>query len=190
LKEGVKQSNIIIIADADGLYDNYYVNKQNLFGYTISNIFNDNLNLLLNSAEMLIGSEALIKIRSRGSFERPFTKVKELEAHAQKHWLVREQELVRKVEQTNAKLQQLEQQKDTSQRAIISPEQEAEIEKFQEEKKRINDELKVVRRNLRSDIEALGATVKFINIFLMPILVSIAGILYAIYLRRRTTQAQ
>ncbi len=189
LKEGEKKSNIIIVADSDMLFDGYYVSKQNFLGFNVSNIFNDNLNLLLNSTEMLTGSEALIGIRSRGSFERPFTKVQELEANAQQHWLAREQELVRKVEQTNAKLQQLEQQKDASQRAIISPEQEAEIKKFQEEKQIINKELKVVRRNLRADIESLGTMVKFINIFLMPLLVSLAGILYAIYLKRRTHQA-
>lgn len=190
LKEGAEKSNIIIVADADNLYDGYYVSKQNFLGFDVSNIFNDNLNLLLNTTEMLTGSEALIEIRSRGSFERPFTRVKQLEAQAQERWLVREQELVQKVEQTNAKLQQLEQQKDVSQRAIISPEQEAEIDKFQEEKLRINKELKVVRRNLRSDIEDLGATVKFINIFLIPLLVSLAGIIYAVYLRRRTFQQQ
>lgn len=188
LKQGVKKSNIIIIADADMLYDGYYVSKQNFLGFDMSNIFNDNLNLLLNSTEMLTGSEALIEIRSRGSFERPFTRVKALESQAQHRWLAREQELERKVEQTNAKLQQLEQQKDTSQRTIISPEQESEIKKFQEEKLRINKELKVVRRNLRADIESLGAFIKFINIFLMPLLVSMAGIVYAIYLRRRTIQ--
>ncbi len=188
LKEAEKKSNVIIVADSDMLFDGYYVSKQNFLGFNVSNIFNDNLNLLLNSTEMLTGSEALIGIRSRGSFERPFTKVQELEANAQQRWLVREQELVRKVEQTNAKLQQLEQQKDASQRAIISPEQEAEIKGFQEEKLRINKELKVVRRNLRADIESLGTTVKFINIFLMPLLVSLAGILYAIYLKRRTHQ--
>jgi ABC-type uncharacterized transport system involved in gliding motility auxiliary subunit len=189
LKQGVNKSNIIIIADADMLYDGYYVSKQNFLGFNMSNIFNDNLNLLLNSTEMLTGSDALIEIRSRGSFERPFTRVKALEAQAQNRWLTREQELERKVEQTNAKLQQLEQQKDTSQRTIISPEQEDAIKKFQAEKLRISKELKVVRRNLRADIESLGAFVKFVNIFLMPLLVSVAGILYAIYLKRRTTQA-
>jgi ABC-type uncharacterized transport system involved in gliding motility auxiliary subunit len=185
LKQGTKKATIVIVADCDLLYDGYYVSKQNFLGFTISNVFNDNLNLLLNSAELLTGSDALIGIRSRGSFERPFTRVEALEERAQARWRDREQELVQKVEQTNKKLRQLEQQKDTSQRAIISPEQQAEIEKFQDEKRRISDQLKIVRRNLRADIESLGRTVKFINIFLMPLLVSLAGIVYAIYLARK-----
>ncbi len=43
---------------------------------------------------MLTGNKALISIRSRGKFERPFLKVKELEKKAQMKWLAREQELM------------------------------------------------------------------------------------------------
>jgi ABC-type uncharacterized transport system involved in gliding motility auxiliary subunit len=185
LKEGIESAMAIVIADSDNLFDGYYVSKQNFLGFNISNVFNDNLNLLLNCAEMLTGSQALIEIRSRGVFERPFIKVQELERKAQDKWLAREQELVRKVDETNNKLRQIEQQKDASQRMIISAEQEAEIKKFQEEKRRINKELKIVRRNLRSEIESLGRTVKFTNIFLMAFLVSISGIIYAVYKRRK-----
>jgi ABC-type uncharacterized transport system involved in gliding motility auxiliary subunit len=108
-----------------------------------------------------------------------------LERKAQDRWLDQEQALVRQVEETNEKLRQLEQQKDASQRAILSEEQEQEIARFQEEKLKINKELKIVRRNLRAEIEQLGATVKFVNIFLVPLLVGIGGIIYAITRRRK-----
>jgi ABC-type uncharacterized transport system involved in gliding motility auxiliary subunit len=134
---------------------------------------------------MLAGGQSLINIRSRGKFQRPFTRVQALEQKAQARWLDREQELLQKIDATNQKLQELEQRKDASQKLILSEEQEAEIQKFQEERLRINQELKVVRRNLRADIEALGTTVKLINIFLMPLLVCIAGIGYAVYRRNR-----
>lgn len=187
LTEGLKDAMVIVVADSDNLYDGYYVSKQNFLGFNISNVFNDNLNLLLNATEMLTGTQALIEIRSRGVFERPFTRVRALERKAQDKWLAREQELVRKVDETNNKLRQLEQQKDASQKMIISAEQEAEIEKFQEEKRRINKELKVVRRNLRAEIESLGRRVKFVNIFLMAFLVSLSGIAYAVYKRKKIT---
>ncbi len=186
LTEGAATATVVVIADADFLYDAFYVDQRDLFGFKIARIFNDNLNFLLNTCELLTGSEALIGIRSRGTFERPFERVEELEKKAQARWLSREQELVRKVEETNSKLQQLEGQKDPSQEFILSEKQEAEIRKFQEEKQRINQELKIVRRNLRSDIEALGARVKFVNIFGMPILISLAGLGYALYRRRKS----
>jgi ABC-type uncharacterized transport system involved in gliding motility auxiliary subunit len=185
LKEGKGASVIVVVADSDMLYDGYYLSQQNFLGFNISNIFNDNLNFLLNTSEMLTGNPALISIRSRGTFERPFTRVQELERKAQDRWLDQEQALVRQVEETNEKLKMLEQQKDASQRAILSEEQEKEIARFQEEKLKVNKELKVVRRNLRADIEQLGAMVKFINIFLVPLLIGIGGIIFAFTRRRK-----
>lgn len=185
LKEGTAASVIVVVADSDLLYDGYYLSQQNLLGYTISNIFNDNLNFLLNACEMLTGNPALIGIRSRGTVERPFTRVQALELKAQDRWLSQEQALVRQVEETNATLRLLEQQKDASQRAILSEEQEQEIARFQEEKLRINRELKTVRRNLRAEIEQLGAVVKFLNIFFIPLLIGIGGVLFAIVRKRK-----
>ncbi|MFC1798975.1 Gldg family protein [Thermodesulfobacteriota bacterium] len=186
LKKGVKPATIIIVTDSDMLFDGYYVIKQKLLGFEVARIFNDNLNFALNSIEMLSGGEELISIRSRGKFGKPFIRVLELEKKAQVKWLAREQELIRKVEDTNQKLAQLEQQKDASQKLIISKEQEEEIQKFQEEKLRIKKELKIVRRNLRADIEALGVAVKAINIFLVPLLVCIVGVVYAVYKRKKS----
>ena len=185
LKDGNGKAVVIVVADSDMLYDGYYLSQQNFLGFTISNIFNDNLNFLLNASEMLTGNPALIGIRSRGTFERPFTRVKELERIAQDRWLDQEQALTRKVEETNEKLRMLEQQKDASQHAILSEAQEQEIARFQEEKVKVNKELKIVRRNLRADIERLGAMVKFINIFLVPLLIGIGGIVYAFTRRRK-----
>jgi len=53
------------------------------------------------------------------------------------------------------------------------------------QKLQISRELKQVRKNLASDIETLGATLKGFNIFLMPLLVSIVGICFAFYRQRR-----
>ncbi len=186
--EAEEASTVIVLADADFLYDGYYLNRQNFLGFEMASIFNDNLNFLLNSGELLAGVDALIRIRSRGAYERPFDRVAELEARAQEKWLEREKELERKVEELNAKLNALEKQKDAAQKLILSPEQEAEVERFQEERQRISEELKEVRRNLRGDIESLGRRVKFINIFLVPLLVCIAGGFYALYRRKRSRE--
>lgn len=185
LKQGVKKATIVIVADTDMLFDDYYVDQQNFLGFNMARIFNDNLNFLLNTGEMLTGSEALISIRSQGKFERPFTRVNALEKKAQMRWLARERELVEKAEETNRKLKELEQQKNASQKFIISEKQEAEINKFQSKKQEINRQLKEVRRNLRASIESLGSTIKFINLFFIPLLVGIGGIVFAVYKQKK-----
>ena len=185
LKAGKKPGTLVIVSDADMLADNFYVQRQNFFGLNVSEMFNDNLNFLSNSTELLTGSDALIGLRSRGKMERPFTAVLALRKRAKVQWMDKENELVREIEETNRKLQQLEREKDASQKMIISPEQEAEVAKFREQKRNISHQLKQVRKNLRADIESLGAMLKGINIFLMPLLVSIVGIIFAVYRQRK-----
>jgi ABC-type uncharacterized transport system involved in gliding motility auxiliary subunit len=185
LTDAKKASTLIIVSDADMLADQFYVQRSNFFGLPISEMFNDNLNFFSNAAEILTGSDDLIGLRSRGKLERPFTAVLELKQKAQERWLSKENELVKQVEETNQKLRQLEQQKEGSQKMIISPEQEAEVARFKEERQKINRQLKEVRKNLRAEIENLGATLKGINIFLMPLLLSIVGIVFAIYKQRK-----
>ncbi|MBR9980040.1 MAG: Gldg family protein [Desulfatitalea sp.] len=190
LSKGLRRATVILVADADMLFDGYYIAPQNVMGVEVARMFNDNLNLLLNACEMLTGSEALIGIRSREGFEKPFTRVRELELDAQARWLEREQALVHRMEQTNEQLNQLEQRKDPSQQLVLSPEQEAEVRRFREERARITQELTAVRRNLRADIDALAQKLKFINIFMMPMAVSVAGIGYALYRRRRRLRSR
>jgi ABC-type uncharacterized transport system involved in gliding motility auxiliary subunit len=185
LKESISKAVLIIVADTDLLWDDYYLSKQNFLGMQLVNFFNDNLDFFQNATEMLSGGEDLISIRSRGKFERPFTKVQMLERKAAAQWLEREQALVKKAEETNLKLKEMESLKDASQQFILSKEQEEEIRNFKEDRLRINNELKLVRRHLRSEIESLGSNIKFINIFLMPLLVSVAGIGYAVYKRKK-----
>ncbi len=188
IKEGKKESVVLIIGDSDFIADNFYVQKTNLLGFIISRIFNDNLNFLLNACEFLTGNQDLISLRTRGKFERPFLKVLELKAKAQERWLQKERELEKQVEILNNRLKQLEKQKKESERLVLTPEQEKEIERFRQEKIRIQHELKEVRKNLRADIERLGLCLKFINIFLMPLLISFFGILFALYRRRKARQ--
>lgn len=183
--EGTETATVIVVSDVDLLADEFYLQKGEFLGMAISKIFNDNLNFFGNAAEVLTGGNDLIDLRARGKFERPFTVVLGLQAQAQARWLAKEQELVMQAEVTTNKLRELEQQKDASQKMIMSPEQEAEIDKFREERRRVNAELKKVRKNLRADIETLGVAVKAVNIFLMPFCVAIAGAVFGIYRQRR-----
>lgn len=178
-----KTATVIVVADADFIADDYYVEKQNFLGFEMAQIFNDNLNFFLNATELLTGNPELARIRAGGTFSRPFTKVRDMELRAREKWYAQEVVLEKSAEETNQKLQALNSKKSEKQSFVLNPEQEAEIKKFQEEKIRINRELKAVRRNLKSDIESMGNVIKFLNIFFMPLLIAVAGILFAI--RRR-----
>jgi len=185
IKEERGKSTVIIIADSDFISDDFYVQKTNLLGFVIKRIFNDNLNFFLNACEFLTGNQDLISLRTRGKFERPFTAVLKLKAKAQEKWLEKEKELEKQVEVVNKRLEELQKKKKESERFILSPAQEREIEKFRQQKIRIQHELRDVKKKLRADIERLGLILKFVNIVLMPIIICIFGISFAVYRQRK-----
>ena len=68
---------------------------------------------------------------------------------------------------------------------ILSPEQQAELTSFQQKKVDIRKQLRQVRRGLDERIESLGARLKFVNIGLMPLLITLAALAFAVWKRRR-----
>ena len=68
----------------------------------------------------------------------------------------------------------------------MTPEQQAELERFRKTVAQSRLELKEVRKNLRQDAESLVFWTKVANIALMPILVALAGLLVYLIRRRRS----
>jgi ABC-type uncharacterized transport system involved in gliding motility auxiliary subunit len=73
---------------------------------------------------------------------------------------------------------------------VLSDEQQAEIDRFMDRKLEIRKELRQVQHDLQRDIDGLGTRLKLINITLVPILVMIAALLYALQRRRRQNRQQ
>ena len=178
--------NAIVVADTDLLTDSMWVQRQSFLGSSILNPFADNGALAVNAVENLLGSADLISIRSRATSNRPFDLVEDLRRQAEARLRETEQRLEAELRETENRLTELQQQRGDSDLAILTEEQEAEIDRFMERRLEIRQQLRQVRRELDEDIEALGARVKFINIVLVPLLVTIAALVVA--WRRRKAQ--
>ncbi len=59
--------------------------------------------------------------------------------------------------------------------AILSPEQQKEVEGFREERDKTRKELRAIKHDRDKDIEALGSVLKFANILLIPLLLTAAA---------------
>ncbi len=184
LTESAKPGVVILVADADMVADRFCMQNINLFGQTLQQPRNENLSFALNMVEQLCGSEALIGLRSRNSFDRPFDRVQTLEKEAAIKWQAEEKRLNDKLKATQQRLAQLQQARGDSQQLTLSPEQQAEVKKFREETFQTQQALKEVRKNLRRDIESLGVRLKLINIALIPLLVALFGIARGLWIRK------
>ena len=188
LRESSGDNSVILVADVDMLADGAAVDIQEVFGRKIVVPSNGNLAFALGMVEQFAAGDELISLRSRSSAFRPLTVVRELEAEAQKQYFGRIQSLEEELQKTTAKLQELQKAQGPAGKAgqILSPEQQAELERFRKTVAESRLALKEVRKNLRQDAEGLVFWTKVANIALMPLLVALAGLAVALIRRRRT----
>ncbi|MBI3736672.1 Gldg family protein [Candidatus Sumerlaeota bacterium] len=169
-----KEGTVVVIGDVDFITDDFAVDVRNFFGQKMITARGDNLNFINNVIEIMTGSEDLINLRTRGKSVRPFTTVEAIERRAQEKFKGEEDQLQKKLDETNQKISELQRGKnDPGQHAILSPEQVKELDEFRKEVAETKKHLRGVRLNLRKDIESLGARLKFMNIALMPILITL-----------------
>ena len=188
-KDGLKAAeniNVIAVADTDLLTDRMWVQVQDFFGQRVPQPFADNAGFAINALDNLSGSDALISVRSRGRFSRPFEVVEALQRDAEAQFRVKEEDLQKRLAETDQKLASLQQQ-DPSKPLELTPEQQATVQQFIAEKLRIRKELREVRFQLNAQIEDLGRTLKLVNILAVPLLLTL-GVL-ALWLWRRRKAA-
>jgi ABC-type uncharacterized transport system involved in gliding motility auxiliary subunit len=186
LKESTQDTSVVLVGDSDLLFDPVAAQVQNFLGRRIIIPQNGNLNFGQSVVELLAGDNNLIAVRSRASLNRPFTVVKQLEAEAQERYRSKIRDLETDLQDTQTKLNELQRGKQEGQRFIMSPEQQRELENFRQKEADARKELKLVRRNLRRDVDALENRLKWMNIALMPLLVTLSGIGIAVYKRKKT----
>lgn len=189
LKETKVDNAVILVGDTDWLSDQFSVQVQNFFGQKIIQPRNGNLALTQNIVEQLAGDQNLIGVRSRGSMNRPFTVVKEMQAQANARFQAEIAKLQKEADEANQKLNEMQGKKQGNQRFVLSAEQQEEMEKFKQKRADANKKLKKVRRELAQDIDSLELRTKVINIAAVPFLVAVAGIALAV-IRKQKTKAQ
>ena len=182
LKEG--KGAVMLFADTDFLADDFCVRMMRTPFGNIPQLINDNLTLFSNVIEQFAGREELIGVRSRGTTDRPFTVVNELEAKATRQWQKKAADFEAELQMTQQRLQSLQKQKSGDERFILSKEQQEEIVKLRKAQADTRKQLKNVRKELTADIDSLGLTLKCINIALVPALVVLFG-LFRGFIRKR-----
>ena len=185
--------NVIVMADSDIFDDKFWVHVENLYGKKMAAPFADNAAFVLNAVENLTGSDDLISLRTRAANNRPFVVVQKMQAEAQAEFQQQADALKQQLTDTEARLHALEQGGSTNGQPAssltLTPDQQAEIERFKRQLIQTRTDLRDVQSNLRGNIDLLGSVLAFVNIWLVPILVSLFALVLAVLRRRRRARA-
>ncbi|MGH7951222.1 MAG: GldG family protein [Limisphaerales bacterium] len=187
LKESANTNTVILVGDADMLANDFSLREEDTPFGNFATELNGNLSFAQNAIEQLSGNSNLISMRSRGVIDRPFTRIKKMEAVAETEYQSKIKDLQDSLAETQQRLSQLQSAPSKDQRVILSPQQMTEIQNFQTKEADVQKQLKQVQKNLRHDVDALQTHVAWINIAAMPILVSAFGIGLAVWKRKKTS---
>jgi hypothetical protein len=125
-------ANLVVINDTDILDDRFWVRVENFFGQPMATPFAGNGSFIVNIAEQLGGSDALIGLRSRGESLRPFEVVDAIRRSADAQYRQTERGLQERLEATERRLRELRQGSTATagerNQSLITPEQRAEID--------------------------------------------------------------
>ena len=187
LKASTKPGRLIVVADSDFLLDYYSLRRGTAYGQPVYEPINDNQAFVIGALETLAGSDDLVAVRAKGAALRPFDRVNDLQRRAQATYQAEIDRNEQRLAELAEKIAELTRAAggDLSKGIVLTPELEREVQKFTEEQAAVRKALRDIRRAAREDVDSLGRTLAWLNLLAAPLLVGLAGLLYAIIRRRR-----
>lgn len=178
--------NVLVVADVDLLSDRLWVQVSNFMGQPMAMPWASNGDFIANAVEQMSGSEDLIGLRSRGQYARRFSVVNDLRVAAAEQFKQQEQRLTDRLAELEQEIASLNPQASAQNELVLTPEQQKAIDAFEDERLEVRKQLRQVQHQLNSSIDALESRLKFINIFLVPVIL-LVGMLLLPKLRRRAS---
>jgi ABC-type uncharacterized transport system involved in gliding motility auxiliary subunit len=188
LKESAQDTAVVLVGSSDMFANEFSLRQVPAVGGMIYMPQNGNLNFAQSILDNLAGDNDLISVRSRATTSRPFTRIKAMEAKAEEANQSKINEFEQSKQDTEQKLAELQKNNGQGQqRFILSPEQQAEIEKLRKKVVETNQALKQQNKELKRDTNSLENWLKWGNIIGMPLLVAVSGVGLAGLKRKRTS---
>lgn len=182
VKESVNNEGMVILfSDADMFYDAFCVQQDPMTGGLIAT--NSNLPLMLNSVEVLSGGGDLLKVRSRASTQRPFTKMDELRENVEKDFRPKLKGLQSELDEIAQQMGPLR----VKNGVLADPAQIKKLEELMKKQTDINREIREIKKTQNKQIAFTHSIITLMNVLAVPLLVIAVGLLLAI--RRRVATA-
>ena len=170
------EGTLLLVADSDFLTDQLSVQRVNFLGMNAVQPLNHNLDFALNALDAMAGNEALLSLRGKGEIRRGFDRIEKMEQAAQVAYQAELDALQGKLSEVQDQLLGL-QQNQAGPQIIASPEVLASIHEYQAEEAELRAELRRMRLALREGITQEKLKLSFLNVWLIPILALVAGVI-------------
>ncbi len=163
-------ATIIATADVDMLYDDFWLQKGKVMGQLVAIPTAQNGTFVQNALGYLSGNATLMSIRPRTVKTRNLTVLDTLQRQAEEAFQVKEQKTRQEMDLAEAKLNDLMKSGTT-----LSEAQEKVIRELQAKLLTLRQDLRMIQRSLRQDVSRLEQRLWFLNILVMPLVVTLVA---------------
>jgi ABC-type uncharacterized transport system involved in gliding motility auxiliary subunit len=187
LKESASNDGaVILFADSDMLYHEFYLSRDPMVGMMIERF--NNLSLFLGAVELLSGGGDLIAVRNRASTSRPFTTMDKKKSEVEAEYRPKMAKLEAGLLEASEKVTNLRGKRDEkTQRIILDPTSQTDLDNWLKKQTEINKQIREIKKEQRKALDWEEMKLTLVNLLLMPGLVVGAGLLLA--MRRRAATA-
>lgn len=179
------QFDLIVVGDSDFIYNDFWgTSKPFLDEKYFVPMFN-NADFILNALDFLNADTSLLDLRGKGAKKRPFEHIELLRKKSMFEYKIKEEEIFQKIDLAKQRLREIFGKRDFEEREMFTADELALISNMKKELENFKKELSLIRVQSASSIEKIALIIKLVNIFAVPLVLSL--ILIVLYLCRRHT---
>ena len=170
-------AKVILVGDADMLYDPFCVRKTEVNGQTVWQPATHNIAFAQNALDSLVGENRMAKIRARGFNSRPFTRFQSLAREAEKQYNDELDKLTAELEGVKKELYEIQKKNPAEEKQLISKEQREAVARYRKKEAETNRNIKALRKKMRKEITSAENRITLLNIAIMPLLTIFACVI-------------
>ena len=167
------QFNMVVVGDTDFIYNDFWAKFQIIMDKNHLITLFDNADFILNSLDYLSNKSDLLNLRGKSSSNREFKDIETLRKTNIFNYKIKEEEIFNQIENVKNQLQEIWNKKDFEERENFSSDELAIISSIRKNLDNLRKQLSSIKTKTHDDIKHIGMKIKFINIFAIPLILSI-----------------
>lgn len=177
-KKPDNQFNMIVVGDTDFIYDNFWVTSQTILERTFFIPLFNNADFILNSLDYLTNNRDLLELRGKSARSREFSDIEKLRKQNVFLYKIKEEKIFTRMNNVKNQLQEIWSKRDFEEREIFTADELALISSIRKQLEELRQELSNIRLQANRDISQIVAKIKFINIFALPLVLSLILLIF------------
>ena len=180
------QFNLIVVGDTDFIYNNFWTAPSTFLENTYFLPLFNNADFVLNSLDFLTNNSDLLALRGKSAQDRSFSGIEKLRKQNVLDFKLKEEETFQKIDMVKQQLNEIWNKRDFEGRQNFTADELSIINGIRKRLEELRKELSDIRLQANKSIEQIEAVVKFVNIFAIPLILSLLLLIIGLKKRQKS----